>query len=292
MYLLHTKLGTKIKFSFHHQCFSCVDVESTLWMNTNQKNTKSDGISFVFALCFSFSLSFLASLHSIFVFDCENKYSEFRFYSHALVSMNNEGCWFCENKNVDTTQHQHKEPKWEKEQKKWLLLKNQFNMVGLSSSLYFSSVFFVCFFPVVFYRWFFDSKPFCVCERIHSVYSARVSQTKSSHFLTAFDLILLSRQFYLFVCEQIATLTRTRTHSKIKCNQFQFLLSYTVTVPCECLCHFLIYGISTSRNNKEITRDANAQYNLLLLSIQLCAWIGWNWILDIAFFLAFHKYRM
>lgn len=190
--------------------------------------------------------------HSIFVFDCENKYSEFRFYSHALVSMNNEGCWFCENKNDDTTHNTSTKNRNEKRSKKMVTSEESVQYGwSLSPSLYFSSVFFVCFFPVVFYRWFFDSKPFFVCERIHSVCSTRVSQTKSSHFLTAFDLILLSRQFYLFVCEQIATLTRTRTHSKIKCNHFQFLLSYTVTVPCECLCHFLIYGISTSRNDKK-----------------------------------------
>lgn len=175
------------------------------------------------------SLSFLASLHSICVYDCENKYSEFRFYSHALVSMNNEGCWFCENKNDDTTQHQHKEPKrsrtkWKKEQKNGYFWR--ISSIWLRSpSLYFFSVFFVCFF-LLYYRWRFDFKPFLCAYTFVCLTTG--SQTKSSHFLTAFDLISLSWNFYLFVCEQIATLTRT--HSKIKCNHFQFLLSYTITV--------------------------------------------------------------
>lgn len=101
---------------------------------------------FSHAVSLSLSLSFLASLHSIFVFDCENKYSEFRFYSHALVSMNNEGCWFCENKNVDTTQHQHKEPKWEKEQK----------MVTSEESVLPRSIFPQCFLCVFFLLYFID----------------------------------------------------------------------------------------------------------------------------------------
>lgn len=128
---------------------------------------KSDGISFVFALFLSlFPSRLLFFLMSYLFFSDWKQILRIWFYSHALVSMNNEVCRFCEK----MTREKHKD---------WLLLRNQliFCLVifhSLSLSL--------CFFP----------DDFLILNLF-----GWLSATKSGHFLTAFDLILLST--FLFV---------------------------------------------------------------------------------------------
>lgn len=113
---------------------------------------KSDGISFVFALFLSlFPSRLLFFLMSYLFFSDWKQILRIWFYSHALVSMNNEVCRFCEK----MTREKHKD---------WLLLRNQL----IFCLVIFHSLSLSLFFSIVFSRWFFDFKPFRLaqCDQI------------------------------------------------------------------------------------------------------------------------------
>lgn len=144
LYLQHTKLGTKIKFSFHHQCF----IHFTLvwiWMNWIQIKKRLNPMEFPL-----FSHSIFLSVLLCFVcihFLCVWLKTNTQNFDSILMHLFR---WTMKDVDFAKTKkkrrHNRSRMKWEKK-KKWLLLKNQFNTFTASFALLvFVCVFFCCIF--------------------------------------------------------------------------------------------------------------------------------------------------